>query len=120
MLVNDNVPTLFLNGNMINHTVEFFESQSYISRPSEILLHQKLVIRDGDVGDRLLTEARVSILESEFRNDYEVLYIHVYMYICDRLQENQAQRGTLRKIFFCTYRVVGIQILSSPSFIVVA
>ncbi len=40
--------------------------------------------------------------------------------ICDHLQENQAQRGTLRKNFFCTYRVVGVQILSSPSFIVVA
>ncbi len=40
--------------------------------------------------------------------------------ICDRLQENRAQHGTLRKIFFCTYRVVGVQILSSPSFIVVA
>ncbi len=39
--------------------------------------------------------------------------------ICDRLQENRAQRGTLRKIFFCTYRVAGVQILSSPSFIVV-
>ncbi len=43
-----------------------------------------------------------------------------WTYICDRLQENRAQRGTLRKIFFCTYRVVGVQILSSPSFIVVA
>ncbi len=41
-------------------------------------------------------------------------------YNCDRLQENRAQRGTLQKIFFCTYRVVGVQILSSPSFIVVA
>ncbi len=40
--------------------------------------------------------------------------------ICDRLQENRAQRGTLRKNCFCTYRVVGVQILSSPCFIVVA
>ncbi len=44
----------------------------------------------------------------------------VYLHICDRLQENREQRGTLRKKFFCTYRVVGVQILSSPSFIVVA
>ncbi len=42
------------------------------------------------------------------------------VHICDRLQNNRAQRGTLRKIFFCTYRVVGVQTLSSPSFIVVA
>ena len=41
------------------------------------------------------------------------------MIICDHLQDNQAQRGHLQ-IFFCTYGVVGIQILSSPSFILIA
>ena len=45
---------------------------------------------------------------------------HTRVTICDRLQENRAQRGTLGKKFFCTYRVVSVQILSSPSFIVVA
>ncbi len=40
--------------------------------------------------------------------------------ICDRLQENRAQRGPDEKYFFCTYRLLGKQILSSPSFIAVA
>ncbi len=40
--------------------------------------------------------------------------------ICDRLQENRAQRGPDEKYFFCTYRLRGKQILSSPSFIAVA
>ncbi len=41
-------------------------------------------------------------------------------YKCDRLQENRAQRGPDEKYFFCTYRLLGKQILSSPSFIAVA
>ena len=40
--------------------------------------------------------------------------------ICDRLQENRAQRSPDEKFFFCTYRLLGKQILSSPSFIAVA
>ncbi len=54
------------------------------------------------------------------------MYIHIYiyalctLYICDRLQENRAQRGPDEKTFFCTYRLLGKQILSSPSFIAVA
>ncbi len=30
---------------------------------------------------------------------------------CDRLQENRAQRGPDKKIFFCTYTLLGKQIL---------
>ena len=42
------------------------------------------------------------------------------MSICDRLQENRAQRGPDEKNFFCTYTLLGKPILSSPSFIAVA
>ncbi len=42
------------------------------------------------------------------------------MQICDRLQENRAQRGPDEKIFFGTYTLLSKQILSSPSFIAVA
>ncbi len=58
-----------------------------------------------------------------FLNHLSIFYLSLHICngnICDPLQENQAQRGTLRKKFFCTYRVVSVQILSSPSFIVVA
>ncbi len=41
-------------------------------------------------------------------------------HIGDRLQENRAQRGPDEKLFFCTYTLLGKQILSSPSFIAVA
>ncbi len=40
--------------------------------------------------------------------------------LCDRLQENRAQRGPDEKIFFCTYTLLGKQIISSPGFIAVA
>ncbi len=40
--------------------------------------------------------------------------------ICDRLQENRAQRGPDEKFFFCTYTLLGKQILSFPNFIAVA
>ncbi len=44
----------------------------------------------------------------------------MYLFICDRLQEIQAQRGPGENFFFCTYTLLGKQILSSPSFIAVA
>ena len=48
-------------------------------------------------------------------------YIHTYTYIhmyVTVYRKTGHKRGTLLKKNFCTYRVVGVQILSSPSFIV--
>ncbi len=46
--------------------------------------------------------------------------MYTVAHICDRLQENRAQRGPDENFFFCTYTLLGKQILSSPSFIAVA
>ncbi len=40
--------------------------------------------------------------------------------ICDRLQENWAQRSPRKKNFFFNLQAAGTQILSSPSFIAIA
>ncbi len=44
------------------------------------------------------------------------IYIYIYVTVYRKTSHNAAPFEK----FFCTYRVVGIQILSSPSFIVVA
>ncbi len=47
--------------------------------------------------------------------------MHTYIYnIPVYVTVYRKTRHPSKKIFFCTYRVVGVQILSSPSFIVVA
>ncbi len=51
--------------------------------------------------------------EQIIKNERTTLYVTIYR----KTRHNAAH---FEKIFFCTYRVVGVQILSSPSFIVVA
>ncbi len=49
----------------------------------------------------------------------QLIYSVLYIINCDRLQENRAQ-APRRNFFFCTYTLLGEQILSSLSFIAVA
>ncbi len=51
------------------------------------------------------------------RSKYKMTYISKYVTIYRKTRHNAAP---FEKKFVCTYRVVGVQILSSPSFIVVA
>jgi len=66
IVVNDNSPELFLSQDVVNITRDYVERQSYIAGQPQILLHNRLFIRDGDVGDRVLTEARVSVVGSKY------------------------------------------------------
>ena len=54
------------------------EGQSYIARQPQILLHDQLFIRDEDVGDRVLTEATVSIVGSKC---IYIKYMYTSIYI---------------------------------------
>ncbi len=44
--------------------------------------------------------ASLALIQLSERSERSWLSNEFAMYICDRLQENRAQRGTLRKIFF--------------------
>ena len=66
-LVNDNVPVLMLDGidRVINFSTVLFEGQPYRSDPDRVRLSQVLTILDDDVGEQVLIEANVTILDGK-------------------------------------------------------
>ncbi len=58
-------------------------------------------------------QSKLDTIRSNTIENWEYLYVTVY-------RKTGHNAAPFEKIFCCTYRVVGIQLVSSPSFIVVA